>query len=212
MEPLDRLARRIRMLLRRGSVERTLTAEIQHHIDCEIEQLVQRGVPADVARKQALAAFGGIEQIKEEVRDARGIRAIEDIASDLAYAIRVLRHNPGFTIASVLTFGLGVGVATAIFSVVYGVLLRPLPSARPERLMTLWERDTAHNVDRNVVSLESFEAWRRAASFTGTAALMPTSVTLNQAGEAERLIGAEVSPGYFGLLGVSPALGRDFVE
>ena len=213
MELLGRLVRRIKMLFRRSRVERTLTAEIRHHIDCEIDQLIRRGVPADVARKQALVAFGGIEQIKEEVRDARGIRAVEDIAADLGYAVRVLRHHPGFTIASVLTFGLGVGVATAIFSVVYGVLLRPLPYVRPERLMTLWEHDTTHNVDRNVVSLENFEAWRnRAASFTESAALMPTSVTLNEAGEAERLVGAEVSPGYFRLLGVFPALGRDFVE
>jgi putative ABC transport system permease protein len=207
------LVRRIKMLLRRGSVERTLTAEIRHHIDCEIDQLIRRGVPADLARKQALAAFGGIEQVKEEVRDARGIRVVEDIAADLGYAVRVLRHNPGFTIASVLTFGLGVGVATAIFSVVYGVLLRPLPYVRADRLMTLWEHDTAHNIDHNVVSLENFQAWRnRAESYSGTAALMPTSVTLNEAPEAERLIGAEVSPGYFRLLGVFPAMGRDFVE
>ncbi len=213
MEGLRRLARRIRMLGRRDAVERTLAEEIRYHIECETDELMRRGLPRDSARRQAIVAFGGIEQIKEDVRDVRGTRAVDDGVTDLRYAARVLRRNPGFTIASVLTFGLGIGVATAIFSVVYGVLLRPLPYAHPERLMALWERDTSRDRDRNVVSLENFEAWRiRAGSFAGLAALMPTSMTLTERPEPERLVGAEVSTGYFRLLGVSPALGRDFVE
>ena len=131
MELLGRLVRRIKMLFRRSRVE--LYADGGNPASHRL-----RNRPVDSARRpgrrRAKAGPGRvrrIEQIKEEVRDARGIRAVEDIAADLGYAVRVLRHHPGFTIASVLTFGLGVGVATAIFSVVYGVLLRPLPYVRP---------------------------------------------------------------------------------
>ena len=213
METIRRLARRIRVLVHGDAVERTLAAELRHHIDCETEELIRRGVPPDTARRQAMLAFGGIEQIKEDVRDARGTRAIEDVAADLRYAARVLRRNPSFTIASVLTFALGIGVATSIFSVVYGVLLRPLPYARPDRLMALWSHDVVHHATRNVVSLADFDAWRRrAGSFVDMAALMPTSITLGEGAEPERIIGAEVSTGYFRLLGVSPVLGRDFSD
>src|SRR2546423_7548706 len=191
MEAIRRLARRLGMLWHGQRIERTLAAEIRHHVDCETEDLIRRGVPPDMARRQALVAFGGIEQIKEDVRDVRGTRAIEDAAADLRYAARLLRRNPGFTIAAVLTFGLGIGVATSIFSVVYGVLLRPLPYERPHRLTALWGVDVPHDRPRNVVSLENFAAWqRRARSFTGMAALMPTAMALGENGEPERGTGA----------------------
>jgi putative ABC transport system permease protein len=211
MQWLRRLTRRVRLFLRRDAAERAMASEIAYHIECETEALIRQGLsPAD-ARRRAALLFGGVEGIKEEARDVRGIRALEDVLADLRYAARLLRRNPGFTLASVLTFCLGVGVATAIFSVVYGVLLRPLPFARPERLVALWERDVRHDRDRNVVSLGNFDAWReRARSFDGMAALMPISVTIADGPAPERVVGADVSPGYFRLLGVAPALGRDF--
>lgn len=213
MEAIRRLVRRASSLIRHAAVERTLGEELRHHLDCETEDLIRRGVPPDVARRQALLALGGVEQIKEDVRDARGTRRIEDAVADLRYAARLLRRNPGHTIAALLTFALGIGIATSIFSVAYGVLVRPLPYERPDRLTALWEHDIPHNVTRNVVSLENFIAWqRRARSFTGLAALMPASTTLDEGGEPERVVGAEASTGYFRLLGVRPALGRGFVD
>jgi putative ABC transport system permease protein len=167
----------------------------------------------DAARRAALLDFGGVERFKEEVREVRGIRPIEDLARDLRYAVRVLRRSPAFTAATVLTLALGIGAATAITSVVYGVVLRPLPYLNPDELTVLWERDVTHGHDRNVVSVENFEAWRnRSRSFLGMAALVPTRITLAGGAEAQRVPGAEVSPGYFRLLGVAPALGREFTR
>lgn len=185
--------------------------ELRHHIECEVSEHIRAGMSPEEARRVAVAQFGGIEQVKEEARDARGTRALQDLAVDIGYATRVLRRNPGFTAVAVLTFALGCGAATAIFSVVYGVLLRPLPYADPHRLVVLWERNASRTRDRNVVSVANFQAWReRSEAFDGMAALVPLPVTLTDAGVPERVAGAEVSPAYFRLLGVTPALGRDF--
>jgi predicted permease len=211
MAALGRWVRRLLLLLRRRRVERAMDEELRHHLDCEVEEHIRSGLAPEEARRAALAAFGGVEQIKEEARDARGTRPLEDLIADVAYGARVLRRHPSFTAAAVLTFALGSGAATAIFSVVYGVLLRPLSYADPARLVVLWERNVARGKDRNVVSVANFEAWRdRCRSFDGMAALVPSPVTLTEAGLPERLAGAEVSAGYFRLLGVAPALGQDF--
>ena len=205
-----RWERRLRLLLHREDAERTLDDEMRHHIECETAERIQQGMTPEEARRSALVDFGGVERFKEQVRDARGTRPAEDFGRDLRYALRVLRRNPGFTAATVLTFALGIGASTAIFSVVYGVLLRPLPYAEPERLVVLWEHDLKRGRDRNVVALRNFEAWReRSRSFEGMAALLPAPVTLASPSGPERVSGAEVSPGYFQLLGVRPALGRE---
>jgi putative ABC transport system permease protein len=211
MEWLRRAARRLRMLARRESVERAMQAEIEHHIACETADHVRHGMSPAEARRRALVDFGGVESIKEEGRDARGTRMVEDLGGDLRYAARVLRRHPALALGAVLTFTLGIGAASAIFSVVYGVLLRPLPYHRPERLVVVWERNVPQDRDRNVVSVGNFEAWRaRAKSFDEVTAVTPISFTLSGGGSPERVVGAEISPAYFRMLGVAPALGRDF--
>lgn len=208
---LRRLARRIRVLVRRDAVERSMADEIRHHLDCETEELVRHGLPPEEARRQARLAFGGLEGVKEDARDARGTRLVQDLGADLRYGWRGLRRSPGLTVASILTLSLGIGIATTMFSAVYGVLLRPLPYAEADRLVAVWERDVVHGHDQNVVSLDNFEAWRaRARTIDAWAALMPVSVTVADHGAPERVIGADISPEYFKLLGVAPALGRDF--
>ncbi|MDQ2765919.1 MAG: ABC transporter permease, partial [Gemmatimonadota bacterium] len=154
--------------------------------------------------------FGGVERFKEESRDERAMRGIENLLRDTAYGVRVLLKNPGFAIAVALTFALGIGCTSAIFSLVHGILLRPLPYDHPASLVSVWERNDARARDRNVVSVATLEAWQaRARSFTRIAALIPRPLTLDGA-PAERMKGVEVSPGYFAMLGVHPALGRDF--
>ena len=190
-----------------------MDAELRHHIDCETAERIGQGMSPDEARRAALRDFGGIEAVKERARDARGARSLEDLGLDIRYAVRLLRRHGGLTSAAVLTFALGVGAATAIFSVVYGVLVRPLPYAHPERLVALWERNIPQNKDQNVVSVENFEVWRdRGDAFEGMAALVPRAVTLTGSGAPERVQGAEVSPGYFEMLGVAPAVGRTFTS
>ncbi len=206
-----RMLRRLYRLARRGTVERSMSAEIAYHVECETAERIAAGMPPEEARRTALRDFGGIESIKELARDARGGRGLEDVALDVRYAARVLRRNPGNTLAAVLTFGLGIGATTAIVSLVYGILFRPLPYPAPDRLVVIWERNVPKNRNDNVVSLDNFEAWRdRAGSFDSMAAVVPTSVTLPGGDAPERLVGADVTPAYFRTLGVSPALGRDF--
>jgi predicted permease len=211
MARLSRWLRRAVRLARRDAVERSMDAEFRHHLDCEVAERVARGMPPDEARRTALRDFGGIESMKEQGRDARGGRGLEDAVRDIRYAIRVLGRDPAYTAGAVLTFALGVGAVTAIVSLVYGILLRPLPYAAPDRLVVVWERHVQRNRDRNVVSLDNLEAWRdRAQGFERMAAIVPTSVTLHADPAPERLLGAEVTPGYFEVLGVAPAIGRHF--
>jgi putative ABC transport system permease protein len=210
-ELLPRWVRRLMLFLRRGAAERSMDDELRHHIECEVAERMEQGMAPAEARRQALVDFGGVEAVKEYARDARGVRPFEDFVFDLRYAIRTLRQNAAFTAAAVLTFALGIGAASAIFSVVYGILLRPLPYAHANRLVALWERNLPRNRDQNVVSVDNFEAWRDSArAFDAIAALVPRPVTLLDGGTPERVVGAEVSPGYFDLLGVPPAHGREF--
>lgn len=208
---MRRLIHRVRLLLGRAHAERAMDDEMRHHIDCEAADNVARGMEASAARTKAMRDFGGVEQFKEAGRDARGIRLVGDLIADTHYAVRVLRRNPGFTLAGVATFALGIGAAAAIFGVVRGVLLRPLPYRAPDELVTLWERNVAKGADHNVVSMASFEAWReRSRSFNGMAALVPAPATAVVNGVAERVAGVQVSAGYFRLLGIAPAIGREF--
>jgi len=187
-----------------------MDAEMRHHIECETAARIAAGQSPDEARRTALRDFGGLDRFKEQARDERGFRLLADAGSDVRYAVRGLRHNPGYALAAVLTFALGIGLATAIYSVVHGVLLQPLPYVRADRLMALWEQNVAAGADRNVVSVPNFEAWRdRTRSFAGMSALVPQPVTIDGP-DPERVMGALVSPGYFGLLGVPPAVGQDF--
>jgi putative ABC transport system permease protein len=208
--PLRRLVHRARAFLNRRAVDASMDAEMRHHIECEVADRIARGMSPDEARRTAHRDFGGVDRHTEEARDQRGFRWLEELGYDTRHSLRVLRRAPGYTIAAVLTFALGIGLTTAIFSVVYGVLLQPLPYADPDRLAVLWERNVTHGVGENVVSVSNFEAWReRSRSFSALAALVPAPVTLSGT-NPERVMGAEVSASYFRLLGVLPAVGREF--
>ena len=210
MTAVHRWIRRVGRLLRRRDVERMMAEEMRYHVDCETAERIAAGMPPEAARAGALRDFGGVERHKEEGRDARGTRTAEDAGRDVRYAARVLRRNPGFTAAIGLTFALGIGATASIVTVVYGVLLRPLPYAEPDRLVALWERHVPRGRERNVVSVSNFERWRkRASAYNGMAALVPRYSTLSGDHAPERIAGAEVSAGYFTLLGVVPAIGRD---
>ena len=213
MPTIRDVAMRALGLVRRGSMERRLDAEMRFHVDMLTEQHIRAGRSPSDARRAALAAFGGLERFKDDARDEYRSRLVDELGQDIRYAVRVIRRNPGFGVAAALTFALGIGASTAIFSVVHGVLLRPLPYKDPDRLVVLWERQPGRGNDRNVVSVPNFEAWRsRARSFDGMAALVPLPATIGVAPNPEHVMGAEVSPGYFETLGVSPALGRTFAS
>lgn len=200
----------------RGSseLEDRLDAELSFHFDRMVEEKVRTGMSVPDARRAARLEFGGLEQVKEECREARSTLWLEFVWQDIRLALRMLRKSPGFTLAAMGTLALGIGANTAIFSAVYAIMLEPLPFRQPTELVTV-SIDDPHGLDRfrNLpLTAWVFEEFRRAStSFAGMAALKGTEFNLTGEGEPERLYGARVSANFFDLLGVAPARGRAFL-
>src|SRR5215469_14633005 len=130
----------VQRLFKRSKMESQLDKELSFHIAQHTDDLMAQGYSRDEARRQALIAFGGAEKAKEECREARGTRWLEDFLHDVRYAIRCLSQNPGFATVALLTLALGTGATTVMFSLLDGVLLKPLPYANPDRLLHLQEK------------------------------------------------------------------------
>lgn len=200
---------RLRALLRRDSVESELNDELSFHFDQQVEKFARAGVPADEAQRRAKLLFGGTEQIKEECREARGIHLLETLAQDVRYGLRILRKSPGFTLTVILTLALGIGATTAMFSVVQGVMLAPLPYPDPDRLVLIWQSNPhAPHVSMSVLD---YRDWQRSAhSFDAIAGIRWEDFDLTNPGIPEHVYGYETTSNFFAMLGVHPVLGRDF--
>ena len=208
------LVMRARALVRGDAVDRELQEEIRAHLDRLIEQHMARGLSAGEARALALREFGPVPRIVEDARAARGVTWIEQSWQDVRYGARLMRRSPGFAAAAVLTIALGIGATTAMFSVVYGVVLQPLPYRQPDRLVNLWTSAIARGLPRTFVGMANVYDWRaRNHVFEDIAAMRPVAnFNLTGEGEPERLNGARVSANLFPLLGVTPLHGRLFSE
>lgn len=165
---------RLRALLRRGREERDMTEEIQFHLDLQVEENLRHGMEPVEARRQAHLAFGVVDRVKEDVREARGVRMVEDVGKDLRYAFRAFRRSLGSTAAAVVTLAVGIGATTAIFTVVHGVLLRPLPIVDQDRVVVIGKRFPEQMPDQRLehlpLSLREFRSWRKGSrSFEGMA-------------------------------------------
>ncbi len=205
---------RLRSLFRRAKVEDELQEELRFHLEQQVAREIAAGKTPEEARRGALRAMDGMEQCKEECRDARKVDTISNLAQDLRYAGRALRRNPAFTAVAVLTLARGIGANTAIFSVVNAALLRPLPYPRPAQLILLFE---LFGHQPNVVSFANFTDWERDShAFLAMAAGRQSSFNLggNLGGtgsfQPERIQGAVFSWQLFKTLGVQPATGRAF--
>jgi putative ABC transport system permease protein len=204
---------RLRSLFRREDVERDLNEELYDHLEQKAQEYAASGLTIEEARRQARREFEGIEQSKENCRDARRVRLLESLLQDIRFGFRMLRKNPGFTLVAALTLALGIGANTAIFSAVYTVLLKALPYPRSERLVMVYENVQLPNYqnDRNEPSPGNFSSWRQQnTSFEDMAAYRNRSFNLTGAGEPLRVEGELVSAGFFSTLRTSAALGRVF--
>lgn len=213
MRLLDKLRLRFRSVFRRDDVERELTEELQFHIDQQTEEYVASGMPPEEARMAALRSLGGVAQLQEECRDMRQMNIIEDLWRDMRQAARTLRRSPGFTAVAAVTLALGIGATTAIFSVVHGVLLKPLPYPEPDRLVGLYHRGPGLNLPlMNQGPATYFTYLDNNRSFDGLGAWDRQEVTITGRGEPELVEALAVTEGMLRLLQVQPVLGRIFSE
>ncbi len=213
MNRFTQWVRRLREFRRGEAREAEMDTEVRFHLEMEEAELIRSGLSPAAARRQARLAFGGVEQVKEAGRDARGARWLDDLRRDLVVGLRTLRRTPGYAAAVILTLGLGIGAAATIFSAVNGVLLRRLPYADPSRLLVIWDGldwigvPEAWLRGRDVIRLRE-----ETTRFAGFAVVRPGSAALTEPGpsEPEQVRLSRVSADFFDLLGSRPALGRLF--
>jgi putative ABC transport system permease protein len=203
---------RLRSLFRKERLEQELTDELHFHLEKLIDENVKKkGMTPKEARHAALRELGGLQQIKEECRDMRRVNYIENFFHDLRYGLRMLAKNPGFATVAVLTLALGIGANSAVFSVVYAVLLRPFPYKDSGSLVIVWEQNPSRDWTTNIVSPANFNDWRRQNSvFAGMAAVDPTSFNLTDSDQPIEIGGERVTANLLSLLGIQPIRGRGF--
>ena len=207
----------LRSFLRPEAVEGELEVELQHHLEMEIEKNLRAGMSLRAARRKAVLDFGGVERFKEQTRDARATRPVENLMTDIRLGFRRLRKAPGFSLLTALTLALGIGATTAIFSVVSGVLLEPLPYHEAEDLVyinTYFLPESGFDFPEYAVgSPEYFDYKNANRTMEAVAAVSTESVTLTAGqGDPEVVRAGWVSPSMFPVLRTPPLLGRTLTE
>ena len=211
MSRLAALVRRLRSLFRRGREDAETRDELRFHLEMETEKNLRAGMDPREARRRAHARLGGVDAIREAVRDARGMRPAEDLLRDLGYALRGARRNPGFALAAVVSLAVPIGLNTTIFTIVDSLLFRPLPVVRPGELVDVY----TSRPDGERYSTSSYQDYLdlRAGNdaFTDMAAHVPISAAVRVDGTGRFVMGEAVTGNYFELLGIRPVLGRMLV-
>lgn len=214
MSLLKGLAARARSLFAGRAAEARMEEEFAFHLAMETERLIATGVPAAEAARRARVAFGGVDRHREEMRDGRGSRLLEDFAADVRYALRAIRRSPGFAIAVALTLGVGIGVNGVMFGFVNSVLFRPIPAHQPDRLLGVFTADTRTG-SPDVLAYDDYLDFRdRSGVFAGLAGFtgVPLNVVAGTAttGAADMVWGELATENYFTVLQMRPVLGRFF--
>lgn len=203
----------LRSLIRSNQVEQELDEELRYHRDHLVEDYIAAGMPPADARDAALREMGGIEQQKEECRDARGVATLLDsLRKDANYALRALRKSPGFSAVAILSLTLGIGANTTIFTFVNAVLLRPLPYPGSDRLVVLREQPLGSEGTVSVHPV-NFVEWRaRSRSFEALALVQTPPLNVMGSNGAEQIARIQTTSELFRVFGVGPMLGREFTE
>ena len=207
----------LKQLVSRRRLYGDLSEEIREHLEEKVEGLVRNGMSRKDAESAARREFGNVTLMEENARDVWRWPSIENLLHDLRYGFRMLRNNPGFSVVAILTLALGIGANTAIFSVVYAALMRPLPYWQPNLLITLGEvrpqegKSTELDTRSWNASYPDYLDWtHQSKSFQSLAGFSGDGFTLHGAGEPEMVFGVQASINFFSTLGVKPFLGRDF--
>ena len=205
------LASRISGIFVARHLDRDFEQELESHLAMLTDENIRRGMSPDEARRAARLRLGNPAQLRESHHDLRTLPFLESLVADIRFAFRMLRKNPGFTAVAVLTLALGIGANTAIFSVVYGVLFRPLPFPEPNRIVQLAEiyQGQVEEMDLTTTQLRSLQEFDQ--SFERIAGYTDVGFNLVASNEAEHVRGMPVSADFFQVLGVHPAIGRDFL-
>ena len=209
MRALRAFFRRLRGLVRNPPANDDIAAELDSHVQMHIDDNLRTGMNPEEARRQALIRLGGREQTQQAVRERNTLPWAETLAQDLRFALRQLRKSPGFTAVVIITLALGIGVNTALFSIVNTVLLHPIALPHPEELVAV--DASKPNFERGSISYPNFRDWQRDnRSFTALAIYRHFGFVLSGTGESERIHGDLVSSDIFSVLGVKPLIGRLF--
>src|SRR5215469_3574860 len=196
---------------RRKRMMEDLDQDIRDFVERETQDNVDRGMPPEEARYAALRKFGNVTRVKEDTRAVWSFGWREQLWQDIRYGGRMVRKNPGFAAAAVITMAVGIGATTAIFSIVYAVLLKPLPYPDPDRIMRLWVTVPEKGVNRLVFSGANYEDVRdQSKTFLALAAHRGWPYIVTGGNEPLRVFGERVSPSLFEVLGVAPLMGRTF--
>ncbi len=209
---VSRILRRLRTLAGARRVDDEITRELHFHIQMEVDERVRSGMSEQEARRTALRDFGGVGRIREEVRDARGMTFWDNLWQDTRFGLRTLRRSPGYTLAAVVILALGIGANTAMFSVVYGVLVEPLPYRDDGELVLVEQSVPALDMDSLNVSIPELADYRgQLRTVRDLVEYHSMSFTLLSEGEPDRVDTGVVSANFFNMLGVRPLYGRTFV-
>ena len=213
MRVLVRAINLVRNVLRKREVEDEISEEIRSFLSLTAEAKKSEGLSESEARRAALLEVGGVEQIKEQVREARVGYRVEAILRDFSYGMRSLRKSPSFSVIVILVLALGIGANAAIFSVIEAVLLKALPYRDPDRLVVLWEKNPSMGTfgERLPVAYVNFNEWvKRSKQFEAIGGFETANFNLSGVVEPERIDGVRASANIFAVLGVQPRLGTSF--
>jgi putative ABC transport system permease protein len=210
---LKRMRSLFRALTRRRQFEDGMAAELQFHIERYNEDLIRSGVSPQEAARRARMEFGGVDNVKEDCREAYSLHLFDELFREANYAVRLLRKTPGFTAAALLTLAVCLGVNLTIFAVIDSVLLRPLPYPGPGRLVTMFNSYPKAGVDRDGSSITNYYERRgHIPAFSSLSIYAFGTAIVGEPGSTRLEQITRVSPEFFSTLGTGPAMGRAFTE